>query len=490
MMVRAYWLLIILVSIFASAAIAVNSLESADLVSGSGLHHVQNNSLYHIALIDETALPPVIIDQPADASCCTGGSALFRVNATGTKPLNYQWKKNNIPIYGEISSNLSIRNARSEDAGIYMVDVSNVNGSVTSRWATLTVNSSPQITSQPEDVSTCGGRLALFRVAASGTEPLSYKWYKNGIAIQGENCASLTIDSVSPNDAGDYTADVTNSCGTATSRKARLTYNSPVITTQPEDTIGCEGRAVSFTVVALGPGPMSYQWMKGNTPIPDATSAAFTIPSVSSNDIGTYKVNITNSCGPVISREAALMIEPPPVIINNPSDVTCCSGRDAYFKVSAQGMYPLTYQWKKNGANIPDAINDTYKFLSITPADGGSYTVVVTSGHCHTESLPAHLTCLLPPSPQKPTISPGVPNCGGHTEFIRVQADGTPPFQYQWKKNGQNISNPHSLNPSVLVIMDAIPADEGYYSVVVSNVCGETESEAVHLYFLPPSACV
>ena len=55
------------------------------------------------------------------------------------KNLTYQWKKNGQAIAGATSSALPLENATGADAGQYVVDVNNPNGSVSSQTITVTV---------------------------------------------------------------------------------------------------------------------------------------------------------------------------------------------------------------------------------------------------------------------------------------------------------------------------------------------------------------
>ena len=89
--------------------------------------------------------PPVIISQPTNETVIMGQSASFSVNASGTGPLSYQWRKNttNLVDGGKLSgtrtNTLIISSISGSDAAVYSVIVSNANGSVTSSNAVLTV---------------------------------------------------------------------------------------------------------------------------------------------------------------------------------------------------------------------------------------------------------------------------------------------------------------------------------------------------------------
>ena len=74
-----------------------------------------------------------------------GTTATFSVLASGTPPPNYQWRFNSTNltdgarINGATSTNLTIGNVQSSDAGSYTAVITNVAGSITSDVATLTM---------------------------------------------------------------------------------------------------------------------------------------------------------------------------------------------------------------------------------------------------------------------------------------------------------------------------------------------------------------
>ena len=68
-----------------------------------------------------------------------------------------------------------------------------------------------------------------------------------------------------------------------------------------------------------------------------------------------------------------------PFITRQPADTTVTVGARAKFRVKAGGTEPLTYQWKKNGTNIPGAISATYKTPPTTLQDNGAVFSVLIS---------------------------------------------------------------------------------------------------------------
>ena len=108
---------------------------------------------------------------------------------------------------------------------------------------------------------------------------------------------------------------ISNSSGNVTSRAARLTVtaarSAPTITTQPADQSIHAGQTATFSVVATGSAPLSYQWRRNGTAIPGATSASYTTPAQGTSDNGaTFSVVISNSSGNVTSRNALLTVTP------------------------------------------------------------------------------------------------------------------------------------------------------------------------------------
>ncbi len=62
-----------------------------------------------------------------------------------------------------------------------------------------------------------------------------------------------------------------------------------------------------------------------------------------------------------------------PTIIEQPNNLSVFVGQSAQFKIKANGTKPLTYQWKKNGINIPGAIDSIYQIDSVQISDNEAH---------------------------------------------------------------------------------------------------------------------
>ncbi|HEU5078606.1 MAG TPA: immunoglobulin domain-containing protein [Opitutaceae bacterium] len=84
----------------------------------------------------------------------------------------------------------------------------------------------PVITTQPTSTSAVLGGGASFSVVAAGSGTLTYQWYRNGVALGGENSATLNLVNITENDFGSYTVKISNSLGSVTSAPVTLSLST------------------------------------------------------------------------------------------------------------------------------------------------------------------------------------------------------------------------------------------------------------------------
>jgi hypothetical protein len=177
-------------------------------------------------------------------------------------------------------------------------------------------------------------------------------------------------------------------------------------------------------------------------PISGATSASYTTPATSGADNGSqFAVTITNVVSSVTSAPATLTVNVPASITTQPASQTIFVGQTATFSVVAAGTGNLTYQWKKSGPSIKGATLSSYTTPVVTLSDSGSsFTVTVTNSFGSVTSSAAILTVLpaVPPAITWQPVSQTI--VALQTATFSVAASGTPPFTYQWLKNGSAIT--------------------------------------------------
>lgn len=172
---------------------------------------------------------PVImpVDQPAPVLGTLGGQATFTVNALGSRPATFQWRRDGVTIPGATSPTLTLSGLTVAQRGAYSVVVTNAQGSVTSAAATLTFP--PVIAQPPVDRTLNAGQATSLEVTATGPGPFTYQWQFRapGAAdfadISGAASAILPLPNLTAGHAGRYRVLVTSADGTTTSSEARVT---------------------------------------------------------------------------------------------------------------------------------------------------------------------------------------------------------------------------------------------------------------------------
>lgn len=90
-------------------------------------------------------------------------------------------------------------------------------------------------------------------------------------------------------------------------------FSAPTITSQPSSATVIAPDTATFAVAATGASPLGFQWRRGGTDIPGATSSSYTTPPTTPADTGAaYSVRVSNAAGSVTSATAVLSITAPP----------------------------------------------------------------------------------------------------------------------------------------------------------------------------------
>ena len=335
--------------------------------------------------------PPVITVQPSSQTVLPGSTATFSVTATGSG-LSYRWQKNGADISGAISSSYTTPAVSATDnRAIFRCIAGNSAGSDTSSAVTLTVSiQTPVITRQPHDTTIDENRTAIFSLAATGTG-LTYQWQKNDTTISAATAPSYTTPAVTIADSGAlFQCMITNAGGAVTSSSAVLSVRRvpPTIISQPSSQTINEGDSATFSVLANGTQPLSYQWFRNDTLIAGATSNRYRITEVVvSFDSVRFHCLVTNAAGSTTSLNAMLTVNPPagvPKISKDPWPDTALAGGTARFTVKATGGKNMTYQWQVviagSAANIAGATGSTYTISPVLLTQNGErYQCVVTN---------------------------------------------------------------------------------------------------------------
>ena len=350
-------------------------------------------------------------------------------------------------------------------------------------------HSAPVIKTQPQAVSWTEGEPSkkLSVVAEiSNDDGLIYQWYKGETAIPG-----ATSDTYQPTESGSYYVVVSNAKDDkkfVKSNEVRVTINpalpktpTPEITEQPKNVQWEEGSTpVPLTVEAtISSGTIAYQWYKGETAIPGATSDTYQPTEkgsyyvmVSNADDSTKSVKSSVVSVVIIAKDELL----PPTITGDLAESV------SYDKASQIEILSITatategadiyYQWFKDGIKIDGKTSDTYK-----PTEFGSYyCALYASKDGQTSQTVNSNTIVISESRITATVSvtPASAYTGATLEVTVTYNVEAPDVKYQWVK-GADENVPGETSETFT------PTEAGKYycKVTVTSNNDETNSKTV-----------
>jgi len=216
----------------------------------------------------------------------------------------------------------------------------------------------PMITTSPGNQTQPAGTNVTFTVGASGTPPLDYQWFQNGVLLAGATNASFTFYLLTTNQGGGYSVLVTNNYGSATSSVASLTVQliPPGIAQQPATQIVRAGATAVLGVTPSGSPPFSYQWYFNGAALSGQTNSILSLPGVATNQTGAYLVAVSSPYGSVTSQVATLTVGWYPIITAQPTNQAWLAGSRVLLSAGVSGIGPFTFQWQYNGTNLPGTV--------------------------------------------------------------------------------------------------------------------------------------
>lgn len=261
----------------------------------------------------------------------------------------------------------------------------------------------PTITAQPRSRTVTQGSTLNFgvSVATNATLPVSYQWRYNGNDILGAVGPVLVLTNVQASAAGLYSVEIRNPATNLLSADAALFVNaSPVVLTPPQSQSVIIGSNVTFSVLASGSGPFTYQWRRDGVPISGAVSSGYTITGAQTNQAGIYDVLVGNPLASVFSAGAVLTVLPPFTLSPQPRSLATNVGSSATLTVGATAIGtfpgPFNFQWTFNGTALPGQTGASLVLTGLQLTNSGSYACVVGSPLGSITSSNAVLTVFTP----------------------------------------------------------------------------------------------
>jgi autotransporter-associated beta strand protein/YVTN family beta-propeller protein len=403
----------------------------------------------------------------------------------------------------------------------------------------------PVITRQPESLQVMAGDSARLAIGAAGERPLQYQWFKDGELLQGKTASAVSWAQVVTNDSGLYLARVSNARGSVTSAVAQLTVTAPLpaspvtnglvvylnfnsnIVAQagttnngtlytggaalgPRYAAGAIGTAAVFANASTSGQPNDWAVTLGN--LDWIYSGSFTVSMWEKNSTtgdgaltGNKNWSSGANTGWVIST-----LDPKNLNYNAVGGTRRDVSLNPGFSDGAWHLVTITFDRALNrvtsyldgssvsvtdispsataslSAGFPTLIgssgNGTYSGTGAVD-DYGIWTRALSSAEVaaiyHAGLIGQALVTATPgPVPQITANPAGVRLTEGGTAQFSVEVSGTGPFTYQWRLNGTNIVG---ATESTLTLASVGSAQEGQYTVLVSNGSGGVVSAAARL---------
>jgi len=461
------------------------------------------------------ASPPAITQQPVKRTVVTGADHSFTVSVTGTAPLAYQWRKDGSNLTDKTNSILALIAIQTNDAGSYSVVITNAEGAVTSAPVMLTV----RLASDPAYPTPQGGWAYLYggdAIAPDLAAALDGSWNHetdswsgdgrgpgNGLlgGLSTSNGVVTIEDAVTTTTGGTFNnrryyftrnlaqdTAVTNASnllndGVTLTFRARLTpANDPLVelTNAPNGLVNNTDGKGMFGIRQAGGSGLILSFSLNQTNEDTSTSASF--------NFGQAGLHLNNLNGNVRSAT----VDPGEGGTLNVLPLDPAQFHEFWITIQDNGADAGTHRVSiyLDGSKTPTVFNVTagsgydgpatnYLALGLgSTAQRGGFDVDFF-GYKPGVVTPSAFNELvgIVSSPVSQFIAEG------QIATYNVGVTGTPPYSFQWYRNGAAIAG---ATNSAYSTPPVVPSDEGaLFTVIVSNECNSvTSSPPAELHLL------
>ncbi len=366
--------------------------------------------------------PSSTVDLGTDKQICAGASTVLSAPNGFT---SYQWTLPN-------ATTSNIQNLTATEAGTYSLQVTDACGTATDA-INVTILPLPTV-DLGIDKQICAGSSTVLSAPNGFT---SYQWTL-------PNSTTSTVQNLTATEAGTYSLQVTDACGTATDAIDVTILPLPTV----DLGIDIEICAGTSTVLNAPNGFTSYQWT-----LPNSTTS--TVQNLTATEAGTYSLLVTDACGTATDAINVTILPLPTVDLG--TDIEICAGASTV--LSAPNGF-TSYQW-----TLPNSTTSTVQNLTATEA--GTYSLLVTDA-CGTATDAINVTIL-----PLPTVDLGIDKqiCAGSSTVLSAPNGFT---SYQWTLPNSTTSTVQNLTAT----------EAGTYSLLVTDACG-TATDAIDVTILP-----
>ncbi|HEY3913344.1 MAG TPA: LamG-like jellyroll fold domain-containing protein, partial [Verrucomicrobiae bacterium] len=398
-----------------------------------------------------SANAPAIVTQPRSIAAYSGDTAVFSVGVDSSVtlfPVTYQWQLNNTNILGATNSTLVIANLQATNQGAYTVALTNVEGSIVSSNAILTLQSLPT-------ANTTNGLVGYWKFDDGSGSSTAADSSGNGNSGTLSGFIDGTYTTMWTNGVfdgalafnGDATgADVVAIPNIGVPAPAVLDFSSSPALTVSAWVDGGATQASAAGIIAKGVGTSGEQYAL---------------------DVfgGAYRFHVIDTNGTTFTAQSAVAPngnwQLVTGVLNASNGILNCYVNG---NLSATSVAPFSLQTNSHEVSIG---NRPFAAGSY----GSAFTGIIDDVKIYNRDLTsADVAALYAAKPSPLLVTWPASNydvvAGGNAQLSPTVQGGLPPFSYQWRLNGTNIPGA-TANP--LVLTNAGLATAGSYDLIVSD---------------------
>lgn len=369
-------------------------------------------SLSNLIPVTVNELPAVTASN--DGPVCEGAEVQLQGGPDGM--VSYAWTSPDNPGFTSALQNPLLTNISPDQAGEYILTVTNVNGCENSASTFVVVDEMPvtPISASSTHPYVCSGTEGTMTLTATGGSGQILRWYTGscGGTLIGEGnnlIVPLPVETTTY-----FVLWESGACGQSLCASVTVTVSDPPEISITSTPISCNGQEDATATVNItgGTPPFTILWSTGAT--------ANTIENLGP---GTYSVSVNDGAGCIVS-EGVTIVDPDPIVVTITDVVNPICFGEASGEATANvtgGTPPYAFLW-----------SDGQTTSTATGLTAGTYQVTITDlGGC---TATASVTLTNPPQIVIEVVSLINVTCNGSNDgSVTVAAsNGTEPYTYAW----------------------------------------------------------
>ncbi|VDO96214.1 unnamed protein product [Heligmosomoides polygyrus] len=326
---------------------------------------------------------------------------------------------------------------------------------------------------------------------------VEFSWQKNNFPVSTSDKVQIStrrdklyLMDAGPSDSARYTCIARNEAGEDQAVFDTIVNVAPQILDSPFRTMDVIlNQTVQLTCNIVGTPSPVITWSMDGKPLRDENAqllenGTLVLSHVMSDDEGRYTCKAENRAGKA-EADTYLQVTAPPRVFMQSNEMKVVAGRGATIRCEVFGNPAPDVEWLKNGEIFESELlqaSTNLRYLHLREADvkdAGRYTCIAKNRAGEQRaSTQLHVlgsfSVYIPIVPVVEDVERVIQVKENNTMTISCAAEGIPPPQITWKKDGVSLSD--HAGPR-LVVPYATISDAGRYTCTAKNEAGHTSAD-------------